>query len=89
MFILMFELPYDVYLCVKKWRNQNFTCVKYTSFEQADMIYKNLTDEGSVDRFKPSAMVPVPKVVPNYFVKPFLEHKVKNLLVKVDIEDLF
>lgn len=53
------------------------------------MIYKNLTDEGSVDRFKPSAMVPVPKVVPNYFVKPFLEHKVKNLLVKVDIEDLF
>lgn len=85
----MFELPYDVYLCVKKWKNQNFTCVKYTSFEQADMIYKILTDKGSVDRFKPSAMVSVPKVVPNYFVKPVLEYKVKNLLIKVDIEDLF
>ena len=85
----MFELPYDVYLCVKKWNEQNFTCAKYCSFEKADNMYKRFLDNGSVDRFKPSAIISVTKIVPNYFVKPVLEHKLRKILIKVDIEDLF
>lgn len=71
---------YDVYLCVDKLKNsQGFTCVKYASFEQAEMMYKHL----GISKSNPYAILAIPKVIPNYFVKPVLEYKLQGVVGKV------
>lgn len=82
---------YDVYLCIEKLKNsQGFTCVKYASFEQANTMYTYLTDVRGVPTSNPHAMIAIPTIVPNYFVKPVLEYKLRKLFVSVGkIEDMW
>jgi hypothetical protein len=76
---------YDVYLCVENLKNRmGFTCVKYPSFPQADAMYDWLTISRGVPKSNRDTMLAIPKIIPNYFVKPILEYALQSEIGRMD-----